>query len=84
MRLTRTPEVSSNQPNIEWKSTEPVNFKCSLDDGLMFDCGENSTVGSWTGRNLPDGPRKFVIVGEDKLGNTGTFIYSWRKGDWSA
>ncbi len=77
--ISSPPDPSSSRPRIEWTSTEPVKFECSFDDGQIFDCG-NGTSGSWTGNNVPDGLRKFVIDGKDKVGNTGKFTYRWRKG----
>lgn len=77
--ITSSPDPSSSRPNIQWKATEPLAFECTFDDGRPFACGEGTT-GSWTGNNVPDGARRFVIDGKDKVGNTGRFIYSWRKG----
>ena len=77
--VTTQPDLSSSTPTIAWRSTEDVDFKCSFDDGEKFDCGEGNT-GSWTGRNVLDGPRKFVIEGKDKVGNVGKYTYTWRKG----
>ena len=77
--ITSPLDPSSSSPTIEWKSTEPVKFSCTFDDGQATDCGDGTT-GSWTGRNVPDGSRKLVIEGKDIVGNFGRFIYSWIKG----
>lgn len=79
IRITSQPDSSSPSPTIGWSSTEDVEFECSFDDGEFFDCGDGTT-GSWTGKNVPDGPHAFVIQGKDKVGNTGRFTYSWSKG----
>ena len=77
--ITKSPDPSSSSPTIEWRSTEPIDFMCTFDDGQSFECGGGNT-GSWTGNNIPDGFRKFVIEGKDKVGHTGKFTYSWTKG----
>ena len=79
LTITKSPNPSSSSPTVEWRSTEPVDFKCIFDDGQSFDCG-NGTTGSWTGSNVPDGSQRFVIEGKDKVGNTGRFTVTWTKG----
>ena len=79
IEITSKTDLKTSRPTIKWTSTESVNFKCSLDDGETFDCGQGTT-GSWTGSNLIDGPHKFVIEGEDAVRNTGRHTFTWNKG----
>ncbi|XP_028410633.1 uncharacterized protein LOC114533322 [Dendronephthya gigantea] len=76
--ITTPPDTSSSTPTIRFKATEDVEFKCRYDDGEEIDCGEGTT-GSWTGRNVPDGPRKLVIKAKDEVDNEGIYTYTWRK-----
>jgi hypothetical protein len=77
--IKSTTDLQTATPTIQWTSSEDVNFKCSLDGGRFFYCG-NGTTGSWTGTNLIDGRHKFVIQAEDPVRNTGTLTFTWNKG----
>lgn len=77
--LTSTEDLQTSSPTIKWTSSEEVQFKCTLDDGRPFDCGDGQT-GSWTGSNLPDGAHKFLIEGKDEVLNTGKHTFTWNKG----
>ena len=77
--FTSTADLQSSNPTIKWTSSEDVQFKCTLDDGRPFDCGDGQT-GSWTASNLPDGPHKFVVEGKDEILNTGKRTLTWNKG----
>lgn len=74
-----TSDLKTSSPTIRWTANEDVSFKCSLDDGPLFGCGDGKT-GSWTGTNVVDGPHTFLIEGRDAIGNTGRRIFSWNKG----
>lgn len=79
IQIAQTRDLGTETPTIKWTSNEDVDFECSLDDGEFFDCGDGQT-GSWIGRNLLDGPHKFVIRGKDPALNTGQNTFTWNKG----
>lgn len=79
--LGELPKTREQNPTIRWSSNEYASFECMLQDNVVFDCGSGGE-GSWTGRNLVDGPHILYVRGTDRLNNTGEFIStSWKVGE---
>ena len=68
--------TTSNSPRFTWKSDEPADFKCSLDDMTSWrQCGTGLRKnGVWQGDNLDDGDHTLFVKGEDQLGNPGRTV----------
>ena len=70
--FTLAPTKTNNSPRIEWKSSIPASFKCSLDNGPYVTCGTSQTLntkGFWMGTNLREGSHTLVIKAIDVNGN---------------
>lgn len=69
--FTNAPAKTTNSPTIEWRSTAPANFMCSLDNAEYRACGGLDTKGQWTGTNLREGRHTLVVQAVDPDGNPG-------------
>ena len=68
--FTNAPLKTNNSPRIEWKSSGPATFKCSLDNAPYTLCGATlNTRGVWSRNYLSHGRHTLDIKAEDADGN---------------
>ena len=64
-----TDKSTTSSPRFSWTSDEKATFECAIQGVTDFeDCG-SGTSGTWTGRNVPDGKRTFLVRARDPFGN---------------
>ena len=60
---------TNSSPRFSWTSDEFARFKCGIEGvGTFKDCG-SGTSGTWTGTNVPDGKRTFLVRARDLYEN---------------
>ena len=64
-----TSTSTTGNPRFSWTSDEPADFDCAIQGVTGFEKCGNGTSGSWTGRNVPDGKRTFLVHAQDPYGN---------------
>ena len=64
-----TSTSTTGNPRFSWTSDEPADFDCAIQGVTDFEKCGNGTSGSWTGRNVPDGKRTFLVRAQDPYGN---------------
>ena len=83
--FTNAPTETNNSSTIEWESSVPAFFECSLDSAPFTSCDGLNLLrrrGLWMGTGLTSGDHTLVVRARDANGNEGEQSHSWFVGKY--